>query len=75
MGGMFGRSSAGTLGSVRKRFGWAMISPAFIILFIMSIYPFVYVIVVSLHRWTIVPTIPRVFVGFNQYLSMFRDSG
>jgi multiple sugar transport system permease protein len=74
MAGKLETMGGGTLGVVRKRFGWAMISPAFVILFIMSIYPFVYVIVVSLYRWTIVPTIPRVFVGFNQYLSMFKDS-
>ncbi len=67
------RDSA-TLGRTRKRFGFLMISPAFFILFIMTIYPFLYVIVVSFHRWSIVPTIPRVLVGFEQYLSMFRDS-
>ena len=62
------------IGKVRKRFGLLMISPAFFILFIMTIYPFVYVIVVSLHRWSIVPTIPRVFVGLGQYLAMFKDT-
>jgi multiple sugar transport system permease protein len=63
-----------TLGNTRKRFGFLMISPAFFILFIMTIYPFLYVIVVSFYRWSIVPTIPRVFVGFEQYVSMFRDT-
>jgi multiple sugar transport system permease protein len=51
-----------------------MVAPAFLTLFIMTIYPFIYVLVVSLHRWSIVPTIPRVFVGFGKYLNMFKDN-
>ncbi|OHD21542.1 MAG: hypothetical protein A2064_06730 [Spirochaetes bacterium GWB1_66_5] len=59
----------------RKKLGYVMIAPAFITLFLMTIYPFAYVVVVSLHQWAIVPTIPRVFVGLQQYVNMFKDSG
>jgi multiple sugar transport system permease protein len=51
-----------------------MVAPAFLTLFIMTIYPFLYMIVVSFHRWSIVPTIPRIFIGFGQYLNMIRDT-
>ena len=64
-----------TLAGNKKRVGWLLVAPAFITLFIMSIYPFAYIIVVSLHRWAIVPTIPRVFIGFQQYIKLFSDSG
>ena len=63
-----------SLRTTRMKFGLLMIAPAFLTLFIMTIYPFLYVIVVSLHRWSIVPTIPRVFVGFGKYADMFGDS-
>ena len=63
-----------SLGTTRARFGLLMIAPAFLTLFIMTIYPFLYVIVVSLHRWSIVPTIPRVFVGLGKYADMLGDS-
>jgi len=68
------RTSNLTLGMVRRRFGFTMIAPSFILLFLLTIYPFIYLIVVSLFRWSIVPTIPRVFLGFKQYLTMFRDT-
>ncbi len=59
--------------SARKRFGFLMISPAFIILFLLSVYPTIYLVVVSLHRWSIIPTIPRVFVGLSQYIHIFTS--
>jgi multiple sugar transport system permease protein len=63
-----------TLSSIRRSFGYSMIAPATIVLFVMTIYPFIYVIVVSLHRWAIVPSIPRIFVGLNNFLQMYRDT-
>ena len=64
----------GTRERSRRRFGYLMVAPAFLTLFIMTIYPFYRMILISLHRWSIVPTIPRVFLGFGQYLNMFRDT-
>jgi multiple sugar transport system permease protein len=63
-----------SLGSTQKKFGLLMIAPAFLALFIMTIYPFIYIIIVSLHRWSIVPTIPRVFVGLGKYANMIKDT-
>ncbi|MCP4404920.1 MAG: sugar ABC transporter permease [bacterium] len=65
---------AGSRGRTRRRFGYLMVAPAFLTLFIMTIYPFIYMIVVSFHRWSIIPTLPRIFIGFGQYLNMFRDT-
>lgn len=59
----------------RKRFGYLMVAPAFLTLFIMTIYPFIYVVVVSFFKWAIVPTIPRVFIGLGQYSNMIHDTG
>ena len=59
----------------RKRFGYLMVAPAFLTLFIMTIYPFIYVVVVSFFKWAIVPTIPRIFIGLGQYSNMLHDTG
>ena len=59
----------------RKRFGYLMVAPAFLTLFIMTIYPFIYVVVVSFFKWAIVPTIPRIFIGLGQYSNMMHDTG
>jgi len=67
-------SRLSTLSSIRKSFGYSMVAPATLILFAMTIYPFAYVIVVSLYRWAIVSTIPRKFIGVNNFVQMFRDS-
>ena len=63
------------LATTKKRTGWLLVAPAVVTLFVMSIYPFIYIVVVSLHRWAIVPTIPRVFIGFQHYINLFTDSG
>ncbi|MBD3309336.1 ABC transporter permease subunit [candidate division KSB3 bacterium] len=64
----------GRTGRARRRFGYLMVAPAFLTLFIMTIYPFLYVVYVSFHKWSIVPTIPRVFIGLKQYSNMFHDT-
>jgi len=51
-----------------------MVSPAVISLFLLSIYPMIYLIVISLHRWSIIPTLPRVFVGLDQYVNLLTSS-
>ena len=51
-----------------------MVGPAFLTLFFMTIYPFLYMVIVSFYRWAIVPMIPRIFIGFGQYLNMLRDT-
>jgi multiple sugar transport system permease protein len=58
----------------RKRFGYLMVAPAFLTLFIMTIYPFIYVVFVSFFKWAIVPTIPRIFIGLGQYSNMIHDT-
>ncbi len=70
----FLRNNAANPMGARKKFGYLMVSPAFIALFLLSIYPIVYLLVVSLHRWSIIPTLPRVFVGLSQYINLLTSS-
>ena len=47
--------------------------PAFAVLFLLTIYPFVYMVWISFHKWPIVPTLPRDFLGLAQYGYIFAD--
>lgn len=50
-----------------------MVAPAVLILFGLTIYPFVFMGWISLHKWPIVPTLPRIFLGLGQYGFIFSD--
>lgn len=50
-----------------------MVLPAVIVLLLLTIYPFIYLIYVSLHIWPISPTLPRIFLGFGQFTYLFSD--
>lgn len=43
-------------------------------LFLLTIYPFVYMVWISLHKWPILPTLPRIFLGTDTYAYIFRDA-
>ena len=43
-------------------------------LFLLTIYPFVYMVWISLHKWPILPTLPRIFLGVDTYAYIFRDT-
>jgi multiple sugar transport system permease protein len=57
----------------RRPYPLLMVAPAFLVLFLLTIYPFAYMVWISLHRWPIVPTLPRPFLGFDTYAYIFRD--
>lgn len=48
-----------------------MVAPAFLTLFLLTIYPFGYMVWISLHKWPILPTLPREFLGIDQYTYIF----
>ncbi|MEM7021153.1 MAG: sugar ABC transporter permease [Pseudomonadota bacterium] len=48
-------------------------APAFLVLFLLTIYPFAYMLWISLHQWPILPTLPRPFVGAATYLFVLTD--
>ena len=50
-----------------------MVLPAFLVLFGLTIYPFVFMGWISLHKWSIVPTLPRIFLGLGQYGFILGD--
>ena len=50
-----------------------MVLPAVIVLLLLTIYPFIYLVYVSLHIWPISPNLPRIFLGFGQFTYLFSD--
>ena len=50
-----------------------MVLPAVIVLLLLTIYPFIYLIYVSLHIWPISPNLPKIFLGFGQFTYLFND--
>jgi len=50
-----------------------MVLPAILVLVILTIYPFVYLLYVSLFIWPISPTLPRIFLGFGQFTYLFTS--
>ena len=50
-----------------------MVLPAVIELLLLTIYPFIYLIYVSLHIWPISPNLPKIFLGFGQFTYLFSD--
>ncbi len=50
-----------------------MVAPAVLILFGLTIYPFLFMGWISLHKWPIVPSLPRIFLGLGQYGFILGD--
>ena len=50
-----------------------MVLPAVIVLLLLTVYPFIYLVYVSLYIWPISPTLPRIFLGFGQFTYLFSD--
>ena len=50
-----------------------MVLPAVIVLLLLTIYPFIYLIYVSLHIWPISPNLPKIFLGFGQFTYLFSN--
>ena len=50
-----------------------MVLPAVIVLLLLTIYPFIYLVYVSLHIWPISPNLPKIFLGFGQFTYLFSD--
>ena len=50
-----------------------MVLPAVIVLLLLTIYPFIYLVYVSLYIWPISPTLPRIFLGFGQFTYLFSN--
>ena len=50
-----------------------MVLPAVIVLLLLTIYPFIYLVYVSLYIWPISPTLPRIFLGLGQFTYLFSD--
>jgi multiple sugar transport system permease protein len=64
----------GLFSSKKKLFGLILVAPSVLILLVTTIYPTAYMFFVSFHRWSIIPTIPRRFLGLGQYIIMFKSN-
>jgi len=66
------RRIGGTLNEIkRKRWGYAYISPFYILFAIFSVYPILFSIYLSFTKWKGVG--PKVFVGLDNYRRLFQD--
>ncbi|MEA3162656.1 MAG: multiple sugar transport system permease protein, partial [Verrucomicrobiota bacterium] len=63
---------------VRKRAAWLppwlYLGPALLVMLTMTVYPFVYTVVLSLSRWNLTFARPRTFIGFANYQAILGSS-
>src|ERR1700737_5388533 len=56
---------------LRQRAAWLQpclyLGPALLVMMTMTVYPFVYTVVLSLSRWNLTFARPRTFIGFANY--------
>lgn len=73
--GTAGRLRAGFAGPPRPwlRFRAALVMPAVGVMLLLTVYPTLYMLWISLHDWPVIPTLPRPFVGFDQYGYILSD--
>jgi len=67
------RNGAHSLGAKRRRIAYVLIAPAVIVAAGLTLYPTVYMLYISFHRWAIIPTLPRRFIGLGQYKEIFSS--
>ena len=47
--------------------------PALLVMLVITLYPFVYTVVLSFHNWNLAAFQPPRFVGLDNYLAFFND--
>ena len=52
---------------------YLFLAPAVIAAAALTLYPTLYMFYISFHRWSIMPTLPRPFVGFEQYVEILKS--
>ena len=62
-----------TLGAARRRIAYLFLAPAVIVAAALTLYPTVYMLWISFHRWSIIPTLPRKFIGLGQYAEFLQS--
>ena len=56
----------------KKALPYAMITPAMLVCLLFMVYPIIYMIYLSLHKWNMIGEMK--FIGIKNYISMFTDS-
>jgi multiple sugar transport system permease protein len=71
----FGRQRAGfaRLSRVLLRSRVALVVPAVTVMLLLTVYPTIYMLWISLHDWPVIQTLPRPFVGLDQYGYILSD--
>lgn len=67
------RTRKAGLNQTRRRYAYMFLAPAVFLTAALTVYPTIYMLWISFHQWSIMPTLPRPFVGFGQYLEIFRN--
>ena len=53
---------------------WLYLGPALLVMFTMTIYPFVYTVILSLSRWNLTFARPRTFIGLGNYQAILASA-
>ena len=67
------RRRGASLEANRRRFGYILLTPAVIVLALLTLYPTLYMLFISFHQWSIIPTLPRPFIGLKQYSDILQN--
>ena len=67
------RAPAAPLSKARRRYAYVLLAPAVLVLAALTLYPTIYMFYISFHQWSIMPTLPRPFVGLGQYSEIFQN--
>jgi multiple sugar transport system permease protein len=67
------RAATGRPSRARLRSRAALVIPAVAVMLLLTVYPTIYMLWISLHDWPIIPSLPRPFVGLDQYDYILSD--
>ena len=66
-------SDSPPLSAKRRRMAYIFLAPAVIVLAAITVYPTLYMFWISLHEWSIIPTLPRPFIALGQYVQIMTS--
>jgi len=63
-----------TQSQIDKRFGLSLVLPAIVIVIIIAVFPLCYALFLSFFKYELATSIPKKFVGLNNYIRVFSDA-
>ncbi|OXS54317.1 ABC transporter permease [Cohnella sp. CIP 111063] len=58
---------------INRNLKWLYILPALVFVLVMMLFPIAYTLWISFYEWSMSAITPPAFVGFDNYISMFKD--